>query len=91
MLTIPEIRDRLYSVADKIEDPELANEIRYLAGQTYRRRYTRTRAKSTPMSPELREKIVQTYENNPDWSFQDIAVHCNCNLGRVSETINGER
>src|SRR5277367_3271288 len=51
----------------------------------------RTRRKSVKMTPAVRAHIIATAAAHPDWSQQEIAVHCGVNAGRVSEVLHGKR
>lgn len=82
-MRIPEIQERMR---------ELSEELAYLAGELSRRTSdSRASRHSTPMTEELREKIIEAYEANPQLPLARIAAAFNVNPGRVSETLRGFR
>lgn len=86
-MTIPEIRKRLYELAEYYGIAELA----VLADASYRRTYTRTPAKRRNLTPDLAASIRAYVAANPEISMQDIAAKFYVNPGRVSEAVHGRR
>jgi hypothetical protein len=88
MLTIPEIRERLFVLAVELDCPELAE----LAEGTKRRSpVKRAPVTSRPMTPQL-AIAVRAYQNShPDMSQQEIARVFHLNNGRISEALRGYR
>lgn len=88
MRTIPQIRERLYELAEEYGFEEL----RTLADETKRRSpVRRARTKHAPLTGEVKAAILAYAEAHPDAHQQDIALHFKTNAGRVSETLAGFR
>ena len=88
LLTIPEVRDRLYELADSQRIPEL----RMLADQLWRRRGRRAvRAQSIAITPELVAAIRDYAYHHPDESEHKVGQQFGVNQGRVSEALFGHR
>lgn len=86
-LTIPEIRARLYELADELDVDELA----YLADQTYRKSAKkRAPVRSPKLTPEMAQEIRDYAAENPNAHQQDIAEKFGVNHGRVSEALNNQ-
>ena len=86
-MTIPEIRKRLYELAEEHGIAELA----VLADASYRRTYTRTPAKRRNLTPDLVASIRAYVAANPEVAVQDVASKFYVNPGRVSEAMHGRR
>ena len=84
---IPEIRDRLYELADELDNDEL----RELADQTYRRSpRRRAKNKSDKLTPARAAQIRQYARDNPDAHQREIGAEFNMNPGRVSEALDNQ-
>lgn len=87
-MTIPEIRDRLFELADELDCPELIR----LAEATRRRAPVRKApVKSRPISRAVKVAIAAYAAAHPDAHLQAIADVFKVNHGRVSETLAGKR
>jgi hypothetical protein len=88
-MSIPEVRDRLYTLAEIQRLPEL----RQLADQLWRRPPWRkpVRAQSRAMTPDLAYAIRQFAADHPEESEHRIGLRFGVNQGRVSEAIRGHR
>lgn len=86
--TIPQIRERLYVLAEQWDLPELAQ----LADQT-RRVHIKLRApaEAKPIDAVLKARILRFYCKNPRAQINYIAEKFGVNQGRVSEIIGGKR
>jgi DNA-binding MarR family transcriptional regulator len=83
--TIPEIRARLYELANELG----INELSQLADETYRSSpVRRAPRKSLSLTPALAAKIRIFARKNPKMHQRQIAEHFNVNPGRVSEAMN---
>lgn len=88
MMTIPQIRERLFELAAVHQMPELAE----LATQTKRRvNGARARRKAAPMDDALRDAIRAFVVARPGMSHMEVAVVFDVNTGRVSEALYGKR
>lgn len=88
ILTVPEVRDRLYQLADELGSTEL----RRLADNLWRRRPGRqTRAQSRAVTPELVTAIREFAADHPSMTEHQIGVRFGVNQGRVSEALFGFR
>lgn len=95
-MTIPEVRDRLYELADEHAGSALGAELHSLADNLWRRRSSRSRTagervESRPMTPQLAAWIRGYAERNPDETELAIGIHFGVNQGRVSEALYGKR
>lgn len=99
-MRIPEIRDRLYEIADLLQyttqSPhqlmELSAELRTMADETRRRKLSvKTPPKNKKMTRGLKKQIVAYKLANPNLSHQEIAVALGVNTGRVSDALHGKR
>jgi hypothetical protein len=95
-MRIPEVRDRLYRLADAVEDQDLSTELRFLADQLWRRRSQRSltadqRIESDHMTPELASRIRRYAKQHPTMTMLAIGREFNVNQGRVSEALYGKR
>jgi len=96
--TIPEIRARLFEIADLVANDlaqpaaVIAEEIRQLAYQTIRRPPTRkpARVKHPPLTEKEKLAIRKMAWENPALHLDDIAKAFNVNPGRISEALRGE-
>lgn len=81
---------RMFGLAD---DPvALASSLEHLADEMHRRpRATNAPVTSTPMTPALRARIIDTAARNPELSQHVIAKLLGTNQGRVSEVLAGKR
>lgn len=88
MATIPELRARLVVLAKQFNSQELLD-----IADELRRRPVRRRAPVTsqPSTPEVRARIRQFVQDNPDLSQVAVAREFGVNPGRVSEAIRGKR
>jgi len=83
--SIPELRERLYQLADETKIVEL----RYIADETYRNpQVRRAPNESAPLTPALAAEIRTFARANPRMSQRKIAQRFNVNPGRVSEALN---
>lgn len=83
--SIPEIRARLYVLADELK----IDELRDLASEMHRNSpIKKARPTSATTTPELAENIRIFARKNPDLQQRHIAEHFNVNPGRVSESLN---
>ncbi len=89
MLTIPQVRTRLFEKSIEHNYPELGE----LARQTFRRRshFRRARAKCRSITPELAESVRAMKRANPDMPYDKNARRHGINIGRVSEILTGFR
>lgn len=86
--TIPQIRERLFELADELDCPELIR----LAEETRRRPPVRKGpVKSRPINRQVRVAIVAYAAAHPDAHGQEIAAVFKVNHGRVSEALGGKR
>jgi len=84
---IPQVRDRLYELAEELDNEEL----RELADQMWRRpAIKRAPNRSPKLTPEMAEEIREYAAAHPTAHNQDIAEHFGVNIGRVSESLNYE-
>ncbi len=93
-LTIPQIRERLSYIAKKLDlsEPSIANEVRYLISQLFRRpAIQRIETRAPRSSHSLRQQIRAYAATHPNLSQQLMAVHFNVNPGRISEALAGFR
>ncbi len=88
-MSIPEVRDRLYELADVLRSAEL----RMLADQLWRRPSGRrpVKPKSRTMSGELAERIRAYVAEHPDEPEDRVGDRFGVNQGRVSEALFGFR
>ena len=83
--SIPEIRQRLYELADELG----VDELRQLADETFRRSpKKRARTRSPKLTPSLAAEIRRYSREHPDAHQQDIANEFDVNHGRVSEALD---
>lgn len=88
MLTIPEIRERLFVLAVELDCPELAE----LAEGTKRRSpVKRAVVTSRPMTRTLAVAVRAYAAAHPETSQQQIAAVFHLNNGRISEALRGYR
>lgn len=84
-MTIPEVRQRLYALAERLG----CDELRTLADATFRRSPVRRAApRHRPLTPELAEAIRQYAAARPGAHLSDIAQAFRVNPGRVSEALH---
>lgn len=93
MSNIPLGREELYDLADEIAPVCVygADRIREIIREHLIRVApvrAKTRAKLPSLTPELAHRLRTVAALYPDWSIQEIAVHCNVNSGRVSEALH---
>ncbi len=82
---IPEIRQRLYELADEYG----IDELRVLADETFRRSpKKRAKTRSPKLTPKLAAEMRLYAKDHPNAHQQDIANHFNVNHGRVSEALD---
>ncbi len=87
-MTIPEVRDYLFILADQHSMPELAE----LATQLYRRPpVRRAKPRRTGGREALYGEIRGYAAAQPDASYHEIANKFDTTIGRVSEAIAGKR
>lgn len=88
MRTIPEIRDRLFALAEEHGIPELAS----LAEET-RRRFNGRKApvRSVFVTDDLAAQVQAYAAKHPKASMHDIGERFGINQGRVSEILFGRR
>ena len=89
LMTIPEVRDRLYFLSEIQNQPEL----RQLADQLWRRSPGRRTARATSrvLTPELAQAIREYAAQHPEESEHRIGIRFDVNQGRVSEALFGYR
>lgn len=87
-MTIPEVRERLYELADELHQPEL----KQLADEL-RRHYHGHRAPaiSRHLDKDLSVQIREYVREHPDETMHLVGVHFKVNQGRVSEALFGKR
>jgi hypothetical protein len=93
-MTIPEIREELFEIADCIQEsePEAAAKIRMLAEETKRRPAVRkTPVRSAKFDADMRSKIKERARFLPGASEVELAREFNVNPGRISEALAGVR
>lgn len=88
-MTVPEVRDRLYQLADILGSTELHR----LADNLWRRKPGRRKApvSAQHLSPELAAAIREYAGNNPKMTEHQISILFGVNQGRVSEALFGHR
>lgn len=87
-LTIPQIRRRMYELADELDCDELND----LATDTFRNSpVTRAAPSSATLTPVLAERIRRFHKNNPRLHQREIAHRFNVNPGRVSEALTNQK
>jgi hypothetical protein len=59
--------------------------------QLFNRQGPRGRPVSEPITPAKIKEVFAARDEHPNWSQQEIAYHCNINIGRVSEILHGKR
>lgn len=94
-LTIPEIRQRLHVIGDRLDGSghtDVGAELHGLAEATRRLGPSRKapRAQGTPDAEQAAE-IRDYAQTHPDETMFDIGRRFNVNQGRVSEAISGKR
>ena len=93
-LTIPQVREGLLELAEKIEaDQEhdgWAWDIRYFVKQMHRRSPEKRGGRERRPAPDP-EVVRVTALQNPGWTHAQIATLLETNPGRVSEALNGKR
>jgi hypothetical protein len=93
--TLPEIRERMYEIADALERRGLhdyAIELHSLADETKRKYYGRKqKAKAPSITGEMKGRIIQYAADHPLALQREIASHFGVDGGRVSEVLNGHR
>lgn len=95
-MKIPEVRERLYALADSLEAqcglPLTAIEIRHLADELKRRpRAHSGRSGGTRITNEKRNAIREFAQLHPEMTEFQIGSYFGVNQGRVSEAISGWR
>jgi|SRR3954467_15305208 hypothetical protein len=98
-MKLPEVRKDLLVMADLLEEAgkgliEEANQLRYLAEQTKRRRNERRGSRGGSyqrVTPERAAAIRAYAEAHPDLTQHEISVLFEVNNGRISEALNGRR
>lgn len=92
MMTIPQARERLLTLAFIMRDPVEAAEIVKIVNEgMYRRRGKRTPVKSVPATRAIKARIRRAKTLQPRASHQDLAHNFHVNQGRVSEALRGKR
>lgn len=87
-MRIPEVADRLRSIAVEAAIPELTE----LADELRRRPAGRKAPPSAePMTPQLARRIRAYRKANPSVSQVEISRRFSVNQGRVSEVLKGKR
>lgn len=87
-MKIPEVADRLRSIAAETANPELGR----LADELRRRPAGRkARPSAAPMTDELARQIRECRRAHPALAQVEIARRFNVNQGRVSEVLKGVR
>jgi hypothetical protein len=97
MSNIPEARCQLSQMADQIEagkstPKDLASDIRKLIHEKLIRRSPARRMgqKSSPVTSEVKNKIIELAENT-ELHSAEIAAEVGVNPGRVSEILQGDK
>ena len=87
-LTIPEVREHLFELAEELRLAEL----NYLARQLFRR-HNQKNTKPRHRNPDrvTQQRIRDYHEANPDLGMLEIGIHFNVNQARVSEALYGKR
>ena len=87
-MTIPEVRERLFELAEDLQLPELSR----LAQQLFRRKNQKlTKARHRTPDRATQQEIRDYHEAHPDLGMFEIGIHFNVNQARVSEAIYGKR
>lgn len=87
-MRIPQVRERLVTLSEEYDIPELAE----LAGQLVRRFNGRVAAPvSASMTPELAAAVEAYAAAFPAKSMHEVGQVFSLNQGRVSEILHGKR
>jgi hypothetical protein len=87
-MRLPEVAARLRVLATDLNCDELNDLADEIARRPSGQRAPRTSAR---MTAELRNRILEMKEGDPDLSHAEIGRRLNLNPGRVSKTIRGKR
>jgi hypothetical protein len=92
MMTIPQAREHLLTLAFIMRDPvEAAEIVKIVQEGMFRRRGKRTPVKSVTVTPGVKAKIRRAKNLQPRASHQELAHNFHVNTGRVSEALRGKR
>lgn len=87
-MTIPQVRARLFDLAEELQLAEL----NYLASQLFRR-HNQKPTKPRHRNPDrvTQQAIRAFHEALPELGMLEIGIHFNVNQARVSEALYGKR
>jgi len=105
VMTKPEVRDRLYLIADILHERASAGRIldvrelsllaaciNALTSQLYNRSpVSRAPRKRAHVTPKLAAEVKAFWCDNPTMGFDEIGLHFNLDGARVSEIVAGKR
>jgi hypothetical protein len=88
-------REKLLRIADDLEkagDTRNARRIRWVVKKKMHRKkwVTRSAAHHQSMTPDIAEEVRVHHKLHPSLSQQQLAIHFNVGLGRISEALNGK-
>lgn len=87
-MKIPEVRERLFELAEECDMPELFD----LAMELYRRKsVARAPVKTVVFNDKIARSIRAFKREHPAASYKRMAEVFNVNQGRVSEALIGKR
>jgi hypothetical protein len=94
-MKIPEVRTKMQEIVDELvamDHEAIAERLAELIYELYRRpSIHRSGPKAVPMSPLVRERILNIYSQNPTMLHREIGRAVGVDGGRVSEVIRGKR
>ncbi|WP_341859065.1 hypothetical protein WKH79_12490 [Qipengyuania sp. GPGPB31] len=86
-MNIPQVRKRLFEIAEETNNEELA----YLANELHQKQMKKKAPiKSDEFTPELAEEIRDFAAAHPKMHNQEIANAFNVNIGRVTDAMQGK-
>lgn len=92
MMTIPQARERLLTLAFIMRDPiEAAEVVKIVNEGMFRRKGNRTPVRSVTATPAVRARIRRAKTLRPRTSHQELSNAFHVNAGRVSEALRGKR
>lgn len=88
-------REQLLEIAEDLKqrgDYKTARRIRKVVEEKMHRKpwVTRSRSHHRPMTAKIARQVRSMHRRNPDLSQQQLAIHFNVGLGRISEALNGK-
>ena len=89
---IPKAREKLMDLAPKLPEPFGEQLLNIVYDHLYRAPHIRKgRVKNIGVSPEVKQRIWELAEADPDMHLSEIGEIVGVNQGRVSEVLNGKR